>query len=363
MKLKWLSNQFLGAFSDGAILIPMIAVLSAKSGYNIKTLLFSAGIIYCVSGAYFKIPMAVQPLKSLVITALAIQASLTEIRLVGALIGLLCLFLTLFDANALAKKVPIELIHGLQVALGVLLILQGFRAIHTEVLVVLVVLVIIYYFFEFPILGVLACLGILFSFTRTLPIPGSTININGSEFRFSVIISLLLPQIILTLSNSVIGTYHVSQYYFPKGASKVTPKRLLTSIGIGNILTALFAGLPFCHGSGGITAHYLGGARHYISNFIVGFFLIGVFIFLQFSKNYFTFHYPPILLSSLLISVGVFHIKLAKETWIKKENGKPTLMLMALTALTTQNLLYALGIGIFLELISKRIYKLTGARS
>ena len=44
---------------------------------------------------------------------------------------------------------------------------------------------------------------------------------------------------------------------------------------LGNFLSALFGGMPLCHGAGGLAAHYRFGARSAGSNLMIG----AVFIF------------------------------------------------------------------------------------
>ena len=63
-----------GAFSDGAILFPLLAALVLQAGMNGAVLLASVGIAYIAAGFVFRVPMAVQPLKSVVVAALAIGA-------------------------------------------------------------------------------------------------------------------------------------------------------------------------------------------------------------------------------------------------------------------------------------------------
>ena len=72
---------------------------------------------------------------------------------------------------------------------------------------------------------------------------------------------LLTAQLPLTLANSVIATADAAHVYFPERASRATPRRLSVSIALGNLWAGPFGGLPICHGSGGLTAHYKMGAR------------------------------------------------------------------------------------------------------
>lgn len=72
---------------------------------------------------------------------------------------------------------------------------------------------------------------------------------------------LALPQVPLSLANSIYSTADAARQYFGDHAAQVTPRRLLSTMGMANLAAALFGGVPVCHGSGGLTAHYRLGAR------------------------------------------------------------------------------------------------------
>ncbi|MBI3534589.1 MAG: hypothetical protein HY072_03765 [Deltaproteobacteria bacterium] len=59
-------RNFTGAFSDGAILFPLLATLSSVSNFSGTLLLLSSAVLYIGSGLFFKVPMSVQPLKAIV---------------------------------------------------------------------------------------------------------------------------------------------------------------------------------------------------------------------------------------------------------------------------------------------------------
>lgn len=358
IKIKSTLNNFFGAFADGAILFPLLMTLSFQNGMNLTYLLLSSGLAYLVAGYIFKIPMAVQPLKSIAIAGLSVGASSLEIRAAGILLGLVFLLSLLFDVNAFAKKVPERLIHGIQIGLGIILIQQSFKyilPIGVEWLVpisfAVMIMLFLTYKYQFPILGIFTSLvffGSLFwAQNREIPIP---LNQNG--LRPLLIFSLLLPQIILTSANSILATVNVSEKYFGEKAKKVTVSRLICMIGLGNIFSGIIGGLPFCHGSGGITAHYNGGARTNLSNYIIGFTLIfgaiAVFIFGE-AKIVFS----PILLSIPLMAVGVMHTQLASTSWIQGWSLKLQLTIMATAALISGNMLWVLAVGLAFELIKK----------
>lgn len=165
--------------------------------------------------------------------------------------------------------------------------------------------------------------------------------------RWEMILALALPQVVLTGANSVLATRDVARRYFGDRAGKVTISALLASIGLGNLASSLVGGLPFCHGSGGMTAHVRGGSYHWSSNLFIGGFLVlmaGAQILLGRTQLI----YPPLLLAILLGVVGYYHVLLAAPSWSLKK-FRPVLLTMGLVAFVSQNLLWALVGGVLVK--------------
>lgn len=354
-------GNFLGAFADCAILFPLLAILSMKAGFSASILLATTGLLYLLAGFFYRIPMVIQPLKSIVIAGVAIQATAMEIRISGALIGMVCLILLFTSVNKWAKRVPVSVIHGIQMGLGLLLILQGAKLMGgmqsgLEVAAILFLsfaLVFLSHTFAIPFLGLMAVGIFLWGLwqSKTYEMVPSVSN----EVRWTSIVSLILPQMALTLTNSVLAANDVSHSYFGDSAKKVTHSRLLQFIGVGNILTALVGGLPFCHGSGGITAHYRGGASHFSMNIFMGIFLCSFAVY-QYVIGSFQLNIAPAMLALLLMVTGIFHIELARATWILPV-GKLKLMTMGLVTLFTGNLLWVLLAAVCFEILTDRLLR------
>jgi len=317
----------------------------------------TAGIAYIFSGLFFRIPMAVQPLKSLVISALALSASITEIRISAALFGLFCLALVLFNISTILSKVSRPLIHGLQMGLGIILIYKGFgdlfhnNGFQSPVLgmSLSVLIILVMHFSNKPIIGWVAVLGIVWALFN-LPsglLPRMLPSETQSHIRSGVILALILPQIALTLANSVVATQDVAGRYFKDQVSRVTTSNLLCSIGFGSLLAGLIGGLPFCHGAGGLTAHVKGGSTHYVSNIIIGSFLLLLSIFSMTGTPVFP-AYPQFLTSLLLIVAGWFHLGLAQSS-LTDSRYRRQLLSMAIMAILTQNMLSILAVGFLFE--------------
>jgi hypothetical protein len=307
--------------------------------------------------------MSVQPLKSIAFAGLAVGASGYEIRAAAVGLGLIFIASLRFDLESWAKQVPIKLIHGVQVGLGFVLVQQGYKHVMSYGLEFILlagvsVALIIYltYKFQYPILGVVSSMGFFSSlfWLEKIDLPSGNVSLNLESFRPFLILSLVLPQIILTSANSVLATANVSRQLFGKEAERVNVRRLISLMGFGNVLSGLLGGLPFCHGSGGVTAHHKGGARTNRSNYFIGtsllFAALASFIF---GNARVTF--SPLLLSVLLLAVGFMHVVLAAPSWSQGKIIKLELALMGLAALFSGNMLWVLGVGIIFEVFTKGV--------
>lgn len=328
-------SNFLGGFADAAVLLPMIVLLSEQAGFSSSRLLMSAGLLYIASAYFFKIPMAVQPLKSISISAIALGASDGEIRIAAFCLGVFCMALTFFDIEFWAKRVPIAIVHQIQVGLGVLLVTQGLKA-STNWGVILVALIIFVFpvIKDIPVMGLVAMLGFIGAgFAQTQAVAETVFDV----VRPSLIVALLLPQLALTLSNSVLGTRNACETYFGRRAAQVTLKNLLLSIGLGNIVSAWVGGLPFCHGSGGVTSHVKSGATKAWSTILFGLVLMAL--------SEFVLVYPKMLIALLLMTTGLFHMQLGFAT------AKIKLVMAAGITVLTGNLLWVLCVAILGEIV------------
>jgi len=357
-----------GAFADGAVLLPLLVALALTTGYSGGMLLATAGLAYVVSGFIFKIPMPVQPLKSVVVVALAVGATMGEIRLSGLAIGLVCLTLAFMPANKWAANVPRSLVHGLQFGLGILLIFKGLNwdysslAVTSDVSVMIVIgaavlLVIVGEVTSLPLMGWLASAALIAAAVTAYmgAAPAVQVVVENQAIRFDIILALVLPQLALTMTNSVVATSDVAERYYGAAGKRANPKALLTSIGVGNILSASVAGLPFCHGSGGLTAHKKGGAVTWHMNLIIG----GTLLVLALGHVLIApvipaFH--PWVVGALLITTGVFHMKLAVPS-LKNNIWRWQIAVMAITTLLSRNLLVVLLMGIAVYLVLRLLDK------
>ena len=123
---------------------------------------------------------------------------------------------------------------------------------------------------------------------------------------------LALPQLALSLGNSVLATKQVVADLFPD-REPLTVKRIGTTYAIMNLVAAPLGGIPVCHGSGGIAGHYAFGARTGASGVIYGAFLVISGFLLVGDPAAFQRLFPGPILGSLLLVEAVTVLLLVRD--------------------------------------------------
>lgn len=340
-------GDFTGAFGDSAVLLPLLLALAWQTGASAVVMLVTTGLAYCATGWLFRLPIPVQPLKSLSIVAIASGATLSELQVAGVLLGTIYLLVSFMDVDRLARIVPDALVHGFQLGLGVMLLLTALGllgATPLELAIVIAagaVVVLLTRCTGLPLLGAVALGGIGWGLFHAEPVVATA---TGDGLRASLIGMMVLPQIALTLTNSVLGTHRAAQAYYGERAARVTPRRLLTSLGLGNIAVGLVGGMPYCHGSGGVTAHRHAGARTWRANMVMGAALLAL-AGLLLAEGGGLPAFPGVLQAMLIGVIGVFHLQLSGPSW-RRPDTAALLIVMGAAALLAQSMLAVLVSGV-----------------
>lgn len=342
-----LRGDIAGAFADGAVLFPLLLALAWQTGASAALMLATTGAAYLVTGWLFRLPIPVQPLKSLSVMAIAAGASAQELQVAGLLLGLIYFTIAWLPVDRLSNRIPLVLVHGFQLGLGIMLMLAALRmlgAAPAELVLVLLaaaVLVLITRATQWPILGLIAAAGLIWGLLHAVPVAEAA---REHSLRASIVALMVLPQIALTLTNSVLGTQRAASDYFGQRAARVSPRRLLLSLGVGNLLVGLVGGMPYCHGSGGVTAHYRGGSRTWRSNAVIGGTLLAMSALLVLGGGGLP-EFPATLQALLIGVIGWFHFQLARPSW-QRLHSRSVLVLMGVAALLFSNMLIVLSVGV-----------------
>jgi len=360
-----------GAFGDIGILFPIAIALISLNHMNPTAVFLTAGAAYLLSGAYFKIPMPVQPFKAVAAIALALQLPPTSIASAGLLMGVLLAIIGATNlVTPLARLFTLPIIRGIQLGLGLILLREGLRLVSRSSAVPMggvnisawlvaaiggVILLALQQSRRFPAALVLLTAGVAFGVLANWqalpllgwgPVPLALLHPHADEMK-SVLLALVLPQFALTFGNSIVATENTAHLLYGAQARRVTVRGLSVSIGFMNLVSGMLIGAPTCHGSGGITAHYKFGARTQKSNYVIGMVCLLLALFGE-SAVGFLHLIPTAVLGVFLVYVGVQHAALIRDI-VTKRAFIFIAVCVGVVSLWKTNLTYGFVVGFLLE--------------
>ncbi len=317
MEYKFNRLELAGSFGDLGTLLPLSIGMIMINGLSPMGVFFTVGLFYALSGIYYRVTVPVQPMKVIGAYAIVSGISASQIMAAGVLVGIILLVIGGTGAiTVIGRYIPKSVIRGVQLSTGALLMSRGvaliigtsgFQEIHNKAEPFLIIQNIGPVSIGI-IIGVAACalaffllenkripaglavvlfglfVGIILgtregfdTLTPGLNLPGFLpFGIPSSLDFATALFILVIPQMPMTIGNAVVANADLSEKYFGPDSKKVTYKALCISMGLANLLTAAFGGIPLCHGAGGLAAHYRFGARTAGSNLMIG----GIFILL-----------------------------------------------------------------------------------
>lgn len=294
-KIRFDRNEFSGAFGDIGTDLPLIIGMILASGLDACNVLIAYGLMQLLSAFLYGIPMPVQPLKAVAMIVITQKIAPGVIYGGGFAIGVLMLLLSLTGLiDLIARYIPKVVVRGIQFGLGIQLSLialkeyvvsdsySGYLLAGAAFILTLVLLGNRKYPPAiFIILG-----GVLYAvlfhfdnFNMTKAVRINLPNLYSPDINDIItgFLILALPQIPLSIGNSIIATKQISNDYFPE--KKITIKKISFTYSVINLINPFLGGIPTCHGSGGMAGHYIFGARTGGSVFIYGtlYLILGLF--------------------------------------------------------------------------------------
>jgi xanthine/uracil/vitamin C permease (AzgA family) len=270
-------NELSGAFGDIGTDFPLIVGMILAAHLDVASVLIMFGVMQLFTGLLYGMPMPAQPLKAMAVIVIAQKLTGNILYGAGLAIGVLMLLLTVTGLIGwLARAVPKIVVRGIQFGLGLQLAYLalkdyipadgrwGFALAGAAFLLTLLLLG----NRKFPPAPFVIALGIIYAiaFKLTGSLPGHGFGVRLPMFHVPAwhdiltgFILLALPQIPLSLGNSILATRQVSEDLFPERAPSI--KKISMTYSIMNLVNPFFSGVPTCHGSGGIAGHYAFGGR------------------------------------------------------------------------------------------------------
>jgi MFS superfamily sulfate permease-like transporter len=366
-------HEIAGGLGDAGLFVPIAVALITINGLDATAVFGVAGLAYAGTALYFRVPVPVQPLKAFAAAAIALGLS-AETLAAGALLMAIAMALLAVtgSANWLANRFPLVLVRAIQASVALLLTKAAIELAekgnwaglsHVDPGVSLAVAV--------------GCCAVLLFTRRELRLPGSLLVLgagliagiavsgfpsgielgpdsvqigipDGGAFA-AALGSLVLAQIPLTFGNSVVATADAEREYFGARAERVRPGRLAGSISVWNTLAGLSAGLPVCHGAGGVTAHYRLGARTATATLFTGCLCLSLALLLGGSLPALLTLLPPGALAGMLLFVAIQHALLSAR--LERVDDRVIAASVGIVTVASGNLAIGFGVGVAMVLL------------
>ncbi len=375
-------KELSGALGDLGVLLPLLAALITLNGLPTTGVFVSVGLAYILAGAYYHLPVPVQPLKAM--SAVAITQGLSgDVIAAGGwwMAAILLLLATTGAIRWVGRLFTRPVVRGIQLGLGLLLIRSGVMLAGRsqgvpggdEAVIHLAA-------YPIPLNWLLAGLAVLLlggalrgrrrpaalivlSFGATMALTMGTVSPGLGQVKLGLnlprltlpsasdflpaLLLLVIPQLPLTLGNAVFATVDTARLYFGDHAQRVTPRALLTTMGLSQAVAAMIGGVPICHGSSGLTAHYKLGARTGAAPLIMGIVCLALGLFVDGGALPILTLIPYPVLGVLLAFVGLQHSLLVCH--LTRWDEIVIALSIAAVSLVTHNLAIGLGVGIMLH--------------
>ncbi|MCB1909110.1 MAG: putative sulfate/molybdate transporter [Rhodocyclaceae bacterium] len=282
--------EWAGAFGDLGTMIPFVFGYIAVVGMDPFGVLLALGLAMVASGAYYRTPMPVQPMKA--IAAIAITQAAQTVVVTPAVIvaaslatGAIWLVLGLTGAAArLAGLVPAAVATGIVLGLGLGFMAGGLRMMASHWAIAAAGLsgtVLLLRSRRMPAMFALLLFGLasgallepgtvdaIVERPMALRAPAIVLDELSWDALLAGTLLLALPQLPLTLGNAIIAIRNENNRLFPD--RPVSERRVAISTGLINLASAAIGGIPMCHGAGGMAGHVAFGARTGGALIIVG---------------------------------------------------------------------------------------------
>ncbi len=276
-RLRFDRHELAGAFGDIGTDLPLLMGLVTICHLDPAGTFGIYGLLQILTGMFYGLPMPVQPLKAMAAIMLSRKLSPGTLTGGGLVVGVVMLLLSLSGLlERVARVVPRAVVRGIQAGLALTL---GKLAIGTYALadgrrglvlagVALAVYVLARQQRKVPAPLIVIGLGVAYALAYGSPL-ASAMHAFGlhlptprlptlHELKIGALV-LAIPQLALSLGNSVIATSAATRDLFPDRALSV--KKIGITYGLMNLVGPPLGGVPTCHGCGGLVGFYNFGAR------------------------------------------------------------------------------------------------------
>lgn len=370
-RIRFDRNEWAGSFGDIGTDLPLLIGMILAARLDPASVFIMFGVMQVATGVVYGLPMPMQPLKAMAVIVIARELSGEVLYGGGLAIGLAMLALTLTGGlAALARFIPLCVVRGLQFGLGLSLASLALRnyvpALGAEGYALaaggFVLMVALWGNRRLPAGLLVIALGLLyalaFKFDAAVVADGLSlalprVNVPSLEAVLTGAVVLALPQIPLSLGNSVIATRQTIEDLFPQ--RRVSIGRIGLTYSIANLIVPFFSGVPVCHGCGGLAGHYALGARTGGSVVIYGCLYLAVGLFFSRVSGEVLAVFPQPILGVVLLFEALVLLRFIADQAGSKANLTLALLVALMAFGLPQGYVIGLVAGTAIYYVSRRI--------
>lgn len=363
--LRFDRNEWAGSLGDLGTDLPLLIGMALAAKLDGASVLIVFGAMQVFAALVYRMPMPVQPLKAMAALVIAQKLPGNVLFGGGLAIGLAMLLLSTTGLiDWLARVIPGVVVRGIQLGLGLQLatlalkeyvrsdgwtgyglaaaafltglLFLGNRKVPAALLIVPMGLA---YSLAFAGLGPQLA-GAFGLHLPALHVPRLSDVLTG-------FVVLALPQIPLSLGNSVLATQKLAGDLFPD--RPVTVRKIGFTYSLMNLVSPFFSGVPTCHGCGGMAGHYAFGARTGGSVVIYGLFLMAAGLFFGTGFEALIHLFPLPILGILLFFEALALMVLTRDVAGDRTDFTIALVTALAAALLPYGYLVGMLVGTFLH--------------
>jgi hypothetical protein len=316
------------------------------------------GLMQILTALRYRMPMPVQPLKAMAALVIAQKLPAAMLHGGGLAIGVCMLVISVTGLiEWINRVVPKPVVRGIQcglglqlsgIALGDYIQRDGPAGLWLAAAGFLLTLVLIGRK-KVPAAVILIALGMVYALA--FQVDGSTLfqtvgfhlpkwNVPSTTDIWTGFLVLALPQIPLSIGNSVLATRQLAEDLFPKRG--VTAKQIGVTYSLMNLVNPFISGIPVCHGSGGMAGHYAFGGRTGGSVILYGSFYLLLGLLVGPGSDTVIRVFPMPILGVLLLFEGITLLALLRDLTAHRAD----FVLAILVGLMASSLPYGYLIGL-----------------
>jgi hypothetical protein len=355
-------NELSGAFGDLGTDLPLVIGMILAAGLEAASVLTAFGLMQILTALRYRMPMPVQPLKAMAALVIAQQLPAAMLYGGGLAIGVCMLVISVTGLlEWINRVVPKPVVRGIQCGLGLQLSGIALRdyvqrdgppGLWLAAAGFLLTLVLIG---RKKVPAAVVVIGVGMAYALTFQVNGAALfqsvgfhlpswNVPTTSDVWTGFLVLALPQIPLSIGNSVLATRQLAEDLFPQRG--VTAKQIGLTYSLMNLVNPFISGIPVCHGSGGMAGHYTFGGRTGGSVILYGTFYLVLGLFFGPGSETVIRVFPMPILGVLLLFEAVALLALLRDLTARRAEFVLAVMVGLIASSLPYGYLIGLGVGV-----------------